>query len=390
MKSLRYDQLWINVVSIIDRDVCSYCARHLKCVERAKANYVFTHRDFHRKQSGQIIERSKKTDACHPRASTMVRKICSPIVPDAETLMNLGNVHYQLAVLHGMDRFPEVVPTSCGDDATDRLPHDVFSVLFHLSYAASFENAPACLAIGRVQAGLTTSVSSLLAGFLPANFDAAKHMLRRAMASPQSLSRPKAAAGCLLYQILSDEKDIVDDTEESHSKHVLIQVLEETLSLLHATKSEADAAASHQVKRDRGNLLMVGDRVNADYCLEGTYYAATVTSLSEDGTMVAVQYDDDSSEETLPKQHVRPIIPPTATQTTLGGPLSDDDAFGGEDGDDGFLMDVYELQAELADLKEQNGDLQEACELYIKAAEGAMNAGKMKLATEWSLKAGEL
>ena len=134
---------------------------------------------------------------------------------------------------------------------------------------------------------------------------------------------------------------------------------------------------------------MVGDRVDADYCLEGAYYAATVISLSEDGSMVSVQYDDDSSEETLSKQHVRPRVPPTATQTTLGGPLSDYDAFGGEDGDDGFLMDVYELQAELAALKEQSGDLQEACELYLKAADGAMGAGKMKRATEWSLKAGE-
>ena len=34
-------------------------------------------------------------------------------------------------------------------------------------------------------------------------------------------------------------------------------------------------------------------------------------------------YDDDGSTENLTKENVRLIIPPNATQTALGGPLSD-------------------------------------------------------------------
>jgi elongation factor 2 kinase len=363
-------------------------------VERAKTNYSFTHKDFHRKVSGHLLERATKSDhgngePKHLRASTIVRTVNSPVLPDTETRLNLGKVHYQLAVLHGQGRFPELVSVKAGDDPLNRPGHDVFSVLFHLSYAASFENAPACLALGRLQAGLASSVSDLLSGFLQTDFVASKHMLRRAMSSPQQVSRPKAAAGCLLYQILSDEKDVVDETEESHSSHVVIQVLEDTMALLEATEKEANETVRHHAKIEQGCIHMPGDRVNANYCLEGTYYPASVVSVSSDGTQITVKYEDDGTEETLSNENVRPLVPPTATQTTLGGPHSDEEVFG-NDGDDGFLLNIFELQAELAELKAQSGDAATACQLYMKAADGAIKAGKMKSATQWSLRAAEL
>ena len=141
-----------------------------------------------------------------------------------------------------------------------------------------------------------------------------------------------------------------------------------------------------------------GDRVEANYCLEGTYYPGKVVQVDGDEpdgggqqAMITVEYDDDGSSESLPSEHVRLLIPPTATQTTLGGPLSDEDAFGSnEDGDDKFLVPIFELQAELAQLKGEFGDVASASALYEQAADGAMSEGKMKTATQWSLKASEL
>ena len=105
---------------------------------------------------------------------------------------------------------------------------------------------------------------------------------------------------------------------------------------------------------------------------------------------MTVVYDDDGSSETLPSNRVRLLVPPTATQTSLGGPLSDEKAFGSEGGDDSFLLTRYELQFDLAEILEKKGENEEASVLYAEAADGAMSAGKMKLATEWSLKAAEL
>ena len=83
------------------------------------------------------------------------------------------------------------------------------------------------------------------------------------------------------------------------------------------------------------------------------------------------------------------MVPPTATQTTMGGPLSDEEAFG-SDSDDNFFVQVYDLKAELAELMERAGDLAQASMLYEEAADAAVAAGKMKTATQWSLKASEL
>jgi hypothetical protein len=53
-------------------------------------------------------------------------------------------------------------------------------------------------------------------------------------------------------------------------------------------------------------------------------------------------------------------------------------------------LEAYELKAELAELKERTGATAEASALYEAAADAAVAAGKMKTATQWSLKASEL
>ena len=73
----------------------------------------------------------------------------------------------------------------------------------------------------------------------------------------------------------------------------------------------------------------------------------------------------------------------------MGGPLTDEEAFGGCN-DDLVTMESYELRAELARLTANAGDTLKASTLYEEAAQGAMEAGKMKTATEWSWKASEL
>jgi hypothetical protein len=70
--------------------------------------------------------------------------------------------------------------------------------------------------------------------------------------------------------------------------------------------------------------------------------------------------------------------------------LSDEEALGLQNTDEKFIVETYELKAELAELKEKVGDKQAAAELYEEASNDAMTANKMKKATEWSLKASEL
>lgn len=363
------------------------------CLNRAKHDLVFSHLDFHRKESGELRERCFKKKGSggfsKRRLSTCVRNVSAPMVPTQETLENLGRVHYQLAVLHGMGRFPDTVSGESGGAAED---HDASAVVFHLSYAAALQSAPACLALARVQANLDSSVSDLLNKIVPTDFEAAKELLRRAMSSPYTPTSPKAAAGCLLIQILTDESCLFGGL--SCSDEMMAHLLTETIQLIDLAKKENDEAKEHKLRCSGVKMHLnfnEGNRVEGNYSLEGTYYSATVQCVSDDGRFVTVCYDDDGSSENLEMNHVRFLTPPTATQTTMGGPLSDEDAFGSEGGDDStFLMESYNLRAELAQLKERMGRRDEASELYALAADGAMDAGKMKVASEWSLKAGEL
>jgi hypothetical protein len=116
--------------------------------------------------------------------------------------------------------------------------------------------------------------------------------------------------------------------------------------------------------------------------MEGTYHSAIVVEVSEDET-ITVKWDDDGSEETFSKEHVRPLIPPTATQTAVGGPLSDEGVFGSENGDDKLLVSTYVLKGELAELKEKASDFATASRLY-EEADGEMKDGQMKNATKES------
>jgi elongation factor 2 kinase len=442
------------------------------CLWRAQNDFEFSlHRDFHRHASGQLRERRYKNESSGDDAdgendqfhrSSVVRYVSAPMTPNAETKKNLGKVHYQLAVLHGMDRFPEIVPPSSkkissagssksnengstdgssdDNDESDEVPsHDAFSVLFHLSYAAAFKNAPACLAIARVQAGLSSSVSNLLheaSTGVTIDFEAAKTLLRRAVSlTNEPPHKPKVAAGCLLLQILQDElhvqenahvnvnegeEDDVDasktswEDDETHSKKnssttseaELLQVLEDTLDLYEDLTEEQTLLQQHKSTMERHTLrdgsagtstIHVGDRVRANYCQEGTYYPGTVEAVDENDEktkiIISVRYDDDDSSERLPFDKVRPLVPPTATQTSLGGPISDAETFGdgdADDGDDSFLLPVYEVQHELGRLKEKAGDTAAASALYEEASEGAMANHRMKVACEWSVKAAEL
>ena len=350
------------------------------CLVRATQDLEFTMRDFHRLESGQLKPRSyKQTESEEFRKASVVRTVSKPMLPTDSTRENLSKVHYQLAVLHGLGRFPDIAPDH------DSHSHDAFSVLFHLSYAAALHHPPACLALGRVQAGLPTVVSELLPSIVPTYFDRAKVLLRRAMDSPQTPTQPKAAAGCLLYQILQDESHLEENTPPEPK--VMMELLEETLRLWSIAEGENMEAEVHRSKPAKQDTAFhIGDRVEADYMLEGSYHSGTVVDLADD--KVTVEYDDDGSQEQLDRHHVRMLIPPTATQTTTGGPLSDAKLFA--HADDKFLLPKYELEAELAALKVRMGNNVAAAELYERAADAAVADGKMKSATEWSLKAASL
>lgn len=344
------------------------------CLLMATKDTKFDHHAFHRKASGELRERKSESDSQHHRP----RDPAPPITPDDETIANLGKIHYHLACMHGANRFPEMEVEN-GDQS---------SVVFHLAHAASLRNIDACLALGRVRAGLGTFVSPFVDAVVPVDFEAAKELLQRAMeisheGRNSAPSKGRAAAGCVMLQILKEEEGTTDMT--------LQNFLEEVMELIRKTEKEEEELKAHNERLKRGGAIHVGDRVEADYCLEGTYYSGTVTAI--DGDAFTVTYDDGGSSEKLPADHVRPLVPPAATVTrhhVFGEGMSEAEALGTVNEDMNCLVEIYTLQADLAEVKARLGENEDAAALYESAAEGAMNAGKMKTASEWSMKASEL
>jgi elongation factor 2 kinase len=339
-----------------------------QALTRATMDVVFDHKAFHRKASGELKERTTENFKGERRSDIVP---APPMIPSDETKANLSKVHYQLACLHGMGRFPEM--TEGEEDV------DVNSIVFHLSRAASLRNVSGCLALGRSLAGLETTVSPLLRAALSVDFEMAKELLQRAMEATYCSAKPKAAAGCLMLQILHEEEDTAPVT--------VMGLLEETLAFMKEAEKEDVELKEHKTRMNRGGGFHVGDRVEANFALEGSYYSGVVTSVEDES--VTVQYDDDGSSETHTGENVRPLIPMTATNAS-GGPLSDEEALGGENDDEKCILEAYALKAHLAELKASIGDVKVAATLYEEAADGAMNAGKMKSAAEWSSKASEL
>jgi uncharacterized protein with GYD domain len=283
-----------------------------------------------------------------------------------------------------MDRFPEIVPTHEYDSVEDRPSHDIFSVIFHLSHAASLYNVPACLSLARARVGLNSSVSPLLKTNVPIDFESSKELCIRAM-NARAPAAAKVAAGCLLFQILEDEENAGDGASGDTEK---IRVLEHTLSQVAVSREEIEIMKEHSTKQARGRAagLHAGDKVEANYMMEGNHYAAVVVEVNDDKT-VTVQYDDDGSTETLAADHVKSVDPPSVL---TAAPLSDTEALGSVNFDEDCLYEEYELMSKLGSLLEKAGRLSEAVELYQGAAEKAMSCGKMKTAHELNMRLAQL
>ena len=275
------------------------------------------------------------------------------------------------------------MPSHDYENVDDRPSQDIFSVIFHLSHAASLFNVPACLSLARARVGLDSSVSPLLKTNVPIDFDSAKDLLMRAMSAQRASAAGKVAAGCMLYQILDDEGDI-GDTEK-------IRVLEETLLQLNMKRTESELVKEHAAKQSRGKAagFHVGDKIQANYFMEGTFYPGMIVSVNEDNSTVVVQYEDDGSTETLTFDNVRSTEPPSELSLDNGS-LSDEEALGRVNTDEECLLEEYELMAKLGDLLEKVGRHADAIEQYQNGAELAMENGKMQTANELSMRAAKL
>ena len=284
-----------------------------------------------------------------------------------------------------MDRFPEIVPTHEYNSVEDRPSHDIFSVIFHLSHAASLYNVSACISLARARVGLYSSISPLLKTNVPIDFESSKELCMRAMSTnSHGPAAAKVAAGCLLFQILDDEENAGDGSAGDTEK---IRVLEHTLSLIVKSRKEKEVMKEHSTKQARGRAagLHAGDKVEANYLMEGTYYSAVVVEVKDDKT-VTVRYDDGSTEA-LAVDHVKSVDPPSAL---TAAPLSDAEALGIVNFDEDCLYEEYELMSKLGSLLEKVGRRSEAVELFQSAAELAMNSGKMKTANDLNMRAAEL
>ena len=200
------------------------------------------------------------------------------------------------------------------------------------------------------------------------------------MTSKGSFSPPKIAAGCLLYHIIDDE-DIAANVEK-------MSVLEQTLTLM---KKSADEDENVSTNNPTSVVRFTpGDKVEGNYCMEGTFYSGIVLEISDDGNSVVVQYDDDGTTEKLSLDNVRSCDPVPTNLTNGTARLSDDEALGIVNTDEQLLFEDYDLMAKLAELHANAGHLSKASTLYREAADKAMDAGKMKTANAWSMRAAEL
>ena len=432
---------------------------------RATRDVVFDHRMFHRHASGELRQR---TTEIHTQDFRQDLQPAPPMIPTAETKAHLGKVHYHLACLHGLNRFPEMAQviqtTTNPDDNNDDKTHqtqeaeggpDASSIVFHLCHAAALRCPAACLALGRVRAGLSSCVSSTLQTVVPVDFDSAKELLQRAMEqqdpqqaaststtmtttatsksalipSQQGLDvKARAAAACLLLQILQHEtetttpvtmQNLMEETlelvQQAHAQDQELKLHMERLHQQQPSTENEEAPADSSASSSSPPALQVGDRAEGNYCMEGTFYPGTVTAIHEETgvVQVTIQYDDDGSEEILASDAVRPLlsslvkaaIAATTSRrsqyaqqqqqqqgggTVTPGYMDELQALGLINEDENCLMDLHTLQADLAHLKAQLGYPQEAAQLYEAAAEGALTAGKMKTASEYSLRAAEL
>jgi len=369
-------------------------------LEMGLIDAVFDHNAYHRYESGEVKPRSVRTSSQDENdeknvdrrakmsrgtvwSKSMMKVTAPPMQITSETKTNLGHVHYHLACLHGMDRFPEIVPMN-GENVEDRPSHDIFSVIFHLCHAASLYCVPACLALARARVGLDTFVSPLLSANVPVDFESAKEYCKRAMASEKSPAAPKVAAASLLLQIVEDE-GTAGDVEK-------MQILEESLKLMKLSVEEDRVMKEHGEKAPRGKAdgFHVGDKVEGNYFMEGTFYPGVVVEVSEDGTSVVIQYEDDGSKEILSNENVRSLEPTSEMLAAHTARLSDEQALGFVNTDEQCLFEDYELMAKLAELKVKAGESAEAAELFQEAADLAMNAGRMSFASNWSERATEL
>ena len=166
-------------------------------------------------------------------------------------------------------------------------------------------------------------------------------------------------------------------------------VLEDTLAMMKLSTNKAGGVNASNLSCVNSHRFTPGDKVEGNYCMEGTFYSGVVVEV-DDGLSVVVQYDDDGTTEKLTLENVRSCEPATEVLSTRTARLSDDEALGLVNTDEQCLFEDYELMAKLAELHASFGQPSEAISLYQEAADLAMDAGKMKAANTWSALAAEL
>uniref|UniRef100_A0A7S4QDH5 Alpha-type protein kinase domain-containing protein n=2 Tax=Ditylum brightwellii TaxID=49249 RepID=A0A7S4QDH5_9STRA len=119
-----------------------------KCLEIALNDPIYDHRAFNRLESGELRKRGSHNDSNtsgsepiatrHTLRKTMMKKVLNPMMPTDETRANLGKVHYHLACLHGVGRFPEIVQITVLAGTTNQtmtysLYFSIFATLRHFT-----------------------------------------------------------------------------------------------------------------------------------------------------------------------------------------------------------------------------------------------------------------
>jgi len=299
--------------------------------------------------------------------------------PDDTTKRRLGEIHYEIACLHGAGSIPDALKSSSvesgeagkGDCVLDT--HDVVSCLFHLCCAASLWNVRACMALGRVYAGMSSSVSSLLNWIMSVNYEKSKIFLRRAMESKYPPTSVRCAAGCLLLQIMNKQTN--------HTESEIISMTEHVVDLFDAKEKEETEILVERKTLERGGKFHPGDRVMTSSSNSKSVHDGVITGVSDEGSNLHVHFD----EEKLEEEHVIDLNHSSICLDVLEdfSARSDSYSYSGNCDEEICCEKSYRLKARLAEYKAKENDVAAAFILFQEASQAAYDDGLIDAGDSW-------
>eukprot|EP00923_Selenidium_pygospionis_P002049 GHVN01003160.1.p1 GENE.GHVN01003160.1~~GHVN01003160.1.p1 ORF type:complete len:785 (-),score=73.09 GHVN01003160.1:691-3045(-) len=301
------------------------------------------------------------------------------LTPRGATLVRMGEVHYEIASLHGQGRFA-IQHGECIEAAADDCTCDVQSCLFHLCHASSMGVPAASYALGRLCYGMPTSISPSLSKsrLVPENLDLSLKYFSKALiggdpaaeiseaAAHPLKSSALAAGGLLLNLINANEGD----------SHVGEHVVKHHGSLRHLHETILDISLKQQME---SREVSCSEDVEEHESRDGSsrLVSSSFDSLGSDGAVLS-----DTSRMRFASSQGATSCSSSVSTKGRGCTVGVDE--------DAVEIDLCDLRAKLGELLAEDKEYAMAAEMLNLASEDAIECGKFKLGTKLAERASEL